>query len=262
MFASEDAAANVVISTTRAIVDLPPGNTAIRLRNTGQSAALVQIWTDSGDDQSTPDTSDAPFELTPSLFVLEPGQTQTVRLHYDGEPLPDPNERLYWFNMLDVPSREAPATPASDAEPDNELHFVLRTRIKLFLRPANAPGQALNAPEKLAWTIHDGAASTPEAISAHNPTAFHVSCAQLVLLAPGERVKSLGARTFAPDETVRFAWQPTPAGEAKPTSPASVAIEHKAASPDWNEAVCHAINDYGSFDTFHAPLSRGTTMGK
>ncbi len=258
MLASEGAAANVVISTTRAIVDLPPGNTAIRLRNTSPSAALVQIWTDSGDEQSTPDTSDAPFELTPSLFVLEPGQTQTVRIHYDGEPLPDHNERLYWFNMLDVPSRETPTTPASDAESVNELHFVLRTRIKLFLRPANAPGQALNAPEKLAWTIHEGAASTPEALSVHNPTAFHVSCAQLVLLAPGDRVRSLGARTFAPDEMVRFAWEPKPADEANPASSASTTSRRKAASPDWNEAVCHAINDYGSFDTFRAPLSRGT----
>jgi chaperone protein EcpD len=248
--------ANVVISATRVIVDLPPGNTAIRLRNTSPSPALVQVWTDSGDEQSTPDTSNAPFELTPSLFVLEAGQTQTVRVHYDGEPLPDLNERLYWLNMLDVPAREPPPTPASDDEPVNELNFVLRTRIKLFLRSADTSGQALSAPEKLTWTIHEGSGLTPDALTASNPTTFHVSCAQLVLLAPHDRVHSLGTRTFAPGETARFTLGPDPARAASSASNADAGLKSKTASSDWNEAVCHAINDYGSLDTFRAQISR------
>jgi chaperone protein EcpD len=260
--AHHDTQANVVISATRVIVDLPPGNTAIRLRNTSPSAALVQLWTDSGEEQSTPDTSNAPFELTPSLFVLEGGQTQTVRVHYDGEPPPDLNERLYWFNMLDVPSREPPPIAASDAGslndagPVNELNFVLRTRIKLFLRTADTSGQALSAPEKLVWTIHEGNGSAPDALTASNPTAFHVSCAQLVLLAPHDRVRSLGTRTFAPGETVRFALGPDPASAASSASNAVAALKSKTASSDWNEAVCHAINDYGSLDTFRAQVNR------
>jgi chaperone protein EcpD len=285
--AASDATANVVISTTRAIVDLPPGDTTVRLRNTSLTAALVQVWVDTGDDQSTPDTSNAPFELTPSLFVLEAGQTQTVRLHYDGEPLPGHNERLYWFNMLDVPSREEPAPPAATgsgssesnpgsrietkpdsaagpgpadaAEPQNELNFVLRTRIKLFLRPSNAPGQALNAPEKLVWTIHEEPGSGAE-LTVTNPTAFHVSCAQLVLLAPQDRVKSLGTRTFAPDETAHFALMPAPADADNPASNAA-AVHSKTASSDWNEAVCHAINDYGSLDTFRVQVNHGAASG-
>ncbi|WP_175105619.1 fimbrial biogenesis chaperone [Pararobbsia alpina] len=259
--ANGDAKANVVMSATRVIVDLPPGNTAIRLRNTSPTAALVQVWADSGEKQSTPDTSNAPFELTPSLFVLEAGQTQTVRVHYDGGPLPDHSERLYWFNMLDVPSREEAPTSASDAEPGNELNFVLRTRIKLLLRPADAPGQALNAPEKLVWTIHEGTASVPATLSASNPTAFHVSCVQLVLLAPRDRVRSLGTRTFAPGETAHFAWEPDPAGATSPASNADAALKSETASSDWNEAVCHAVNDYGSIDTFRAQVNRETASG-
>jgi chaperone protein EcpD len=287
-----DAAANVVISATRVIVDLPPGNTAIRLRNTSPTAALVQLWVDSGDEQSTPDTSNAPFELTPSLFVLEPEQTQTIRVHYDGAPLPDQNERLYWFNMLDVPSREQPPIAASEAEasgeaggeaggksggrsretssnePGNEpgtevntatvqeLNFVLRTRIKLFLRSADTPGQALNAPEKLVWTIHAGQGSAADTLTVSNPTAFHVSCAQLVLLAPLERVRSLGTRTFKPGETAHFTLEPEPAGAASSASNADAAPKSTTASSDWNEAVCHAINDYGSMDTFRAQVKR------
>jgi chaperone protein EcpD len=259
VLANGNSAANVVMSATRVIVALPPGNTAIRLRNTSPSAALVQVWADSGEDLSTPDTSNAPFELTPSLFVLEAGKTQTVRVHYDGEPLPDHNERLYWFNMLDVPSREEPPVPASDAGSGNQLNFVLRTRIKLFLRPADAPGQALNAPEKLVWTMHEGNGSAPDALTANNPTAFHVSCAQLVLLAPRDRVRSLGTRTFAPGETARFALGPEPASAASPASNADAALKSKTASSDWNEAVCHAINDYGSLDTFRVQVNRRTT---
>jgi P pilus assembly chaperone PapD len=104
--APQDVIANVVVSTTRAVVELLSGDAAIRLRNAREAPALVQLWVDIGDIASIPDTSDAPFELTPSLFVLDAGQTQAEQLHYDGEPLPDHNERLYWINLLDVPARE------------------------------------------------------------------------------------------------------------------------------------------------------------
>ncbi|MEJ0003874.1 MAG: molecular chaperone [Pararobbsia sp.] len=319
------ASANVVISTTRAIVELPAGETVIRLRNTSPAPALVQLWTDTGDVQSTPDTSDAPFELTPALFVLDAGKTQTVRLHYDGDPLPDHNERLYWLNMLDVPATEnkeadpqtetgedtdseaqrapdaasastgqaaqdrttadantpaadakaqsadpgrpgsdtradiqagaQPETPEPGATTENVLNFVLRTRIKLFLRPADAPGKALDAPQQLVWRIEQGPTPAQTELVGTNPTAFHVSCSQVRALGAANRVKPLGKHTFAPGESARFALSPEPADDTK-SPPAGAAVQSKTASSIWNEAVCVAINDFGSFDTFRATVAQ------
>ncbi|WP_413196848.1 molecular chaperone [Pararobbsia alpina] len=136
------AEANVVISTTRAIVPVPPGHTTIRLTNTSTVPSLVQIWADAGDTQSTPESTDAPFEVTPSLFVLGPRESQVVRIDYDtdstavstaaSEAPPaknpagtsagvsahdttSPRESLYWLNVLDVPSTE-PTDPSDPVD--------------------------------------------------------------------------------------------------------------------------------------------------
>lgn len=136
------AEANVVISTTRAIVPVPPGHTTIRLTNTSTVPSLVQIWADAGDTQSTPESTDAPFEVAPSLFVLGPRESQVVRIDYDTDSTAvstapseapsarnpagtsagvsahdttSPRESLYWLNVLDVPSTE-PTDPSDPVD--------------------------------------------------------------------------------------------------------------------------------------------------
>ena len=249
--------ANVVVSTTRAVVELLSGDAAIRLRNAREAPALVQLWVDLGDIASIPDTSDAPFELTPSLFVLDAGQTQAVQLHYDGEPLPDHNERLYWINLLDVPAREHTDERSSNDAAQNTLGDVLRTRLKVLLRLATAPGNALTAPEQLIWKRERDSAPARTLLATTNPTAFHVSCAQVIARGPEGQEKSLGRQTFAPGDTVRFtlappsaADTPTPASNPPHPSRADNVAPDKTASSEWNEAVCHAINDFGSLGTF------------
>jgi P pilus assembly chaperone PapD len=153
--------ANVIVSTTRAIVPMPPGNTTVRVTNVSSSSALVRIWADRGNAQSSPDSSDAPFEISPALFVLGAQQTQVVRIDYEGdadEDTANPREMLFWLNVLDVPARddansipekvtehrmgaEHDTTVEHDtaAEHDNVLRFVVRSRIKLIVRPAGCP---------------------------------------------------------------------------------------------------------------------------
>lgn len=318
--------ANIVISTTRAIVPEPPGHTSIRLSNTSPSPSLVQIWADSGEGDSTPDTSDAPFEMTPTLFVLNAHETQVVRIDYEGvmsrasrdpaaasapdvadhaphrgaRPPDEAHETLYWLNVLDVPSdaqaedsrrdqhaaandtatdtegidtgldgrsdgdADADATGAVSAQPGsssrgddsvsandtpsadpNALRFVIRTRIKLIVRPKGLAGSALDAPSRLAW--HHSAPGT--SLTGFNASPYYVTCAPLFVIAADRHERALGTHTFAPRASQNIALDPDPripdamhAADSHPRSP-------------WTEVVCHAINDYGSIDVFRAPLN-------
>lgn len=178
--------ANIIVSTTRAIVPVPPGHTSVRLTNKSAVPALVQVWADSGDGASTPDTSDAPFEITPALFVLGANESQVIRIDYDDDPtkpLPAHRESLYWLNVLDIPSTserpsdntavdpstrdsskasstelgdQTQAQPTARGAPqsdENAIRFVVHTRIKLIARPRGLEGSALYAPGKVVWHI-------------------------------------------------------------------------------------------------------------
>ena len=331
--------ANVVVSTTRAIVPVPPGHASIRLTNTSPAPALVQIWADSGDGASTPDTGDAPFEITPPLFVLGAKESQVVRIDYEDDPaspLPASRESLYWLNVLDIPStsestnasnptnatnerepfdpageattssdrddpkEKAQTTPPNSDADDNALRFVVHTRIKLIARPRGLDGTALNAPGKLVWRLDDGHddsvattqpgieavksdAVTADAVNtdgvtthAHhtsnpqrapspqhvakligtNTTPFYVTCAPLFVVGADRRERTLGTHAIAPGESIALRLDAH--GEASANRPSS-----SRPHPDgpWTEAVCHAINDYGSIDVFRSRLDGAHPIG-
>ncbi len=279
--------ANVIVSTTRAIVPMPPGNTTVRVTNASQSAALVQIWADTGDAQSSPDTSDAPFEISPALFVLAAQGTQVVRIDYEGDARDDTDtrrEKLFWLNVLDVPSRnDANNIPEKSTEHDmgaehdtavehntgaehdtavehdNVLRFVVRSRIKLIVRPGGLTGSALHAPEQMTWHIapaaepgkemRTGMGNRPVMLVGTNPSPFHITCAPLFVLADDGHDQEIGTHVFAPGESREVTIK-------SPEKPASSASSHDRQALPWSTTVCHAINDYGSIDMFKAPITR------
>ena len=71
------AAAGVIINGTRVIYPAQAREVTVQLVNTGDTPALVQAWVDSGNPDQTPETSTAPFVLTPPISRLEPGRGQS-----------------------------------------------------------------------------------------------------------------------------------------------------------------------------------------
>ena len=171
----------VVISGTRVIVPAQEREVTIKLTNNGQAPALVQVWLDKGDQNSSPDKVEVPFTLTPPLFRLDPNKGQTLRLIYTKEPLAKDRETLFWLNVLEVPPK--PASQASDAQA-NTLQLAFRSRIKVLFRPQGLAGSADEAPARVTWeVVPDGKGKY--ALKATNPTPYFVNLGKVTLQAGG-----------------------------------------------------------------------------
>ncbi len=72
----------------------------------------------------------APFIVLPPIVRIEPGKGQSWRLVFNGSRLPQDRESLFWFNLLDIPPEP------KNGKTDNYLQLAIRSRIKLFYRPA------------------------------------------------------------------------------------------------------------------------------
>lgn len=199
------ASAAVTLQGTRIVHDAAQGrDVTVRATNGGDQAAMVQVWIDDGDSHARPGNVRTPFRLTPAdPRLLQAHQGQAYRVTYaprpSEAPLPTDRESVFYFNLLDIPPKPA------DAAGKNLLQFAVRTRVKLFHRPAGLPGNARDAAGQLQWRAQGGA------LQVNNPSAYHVTISTLTL-PDGRKVE---ADMIAPGAEVRL---PLPSGAAMPSS--------------------------------------------
>ena len=171
--------ASVVIGGTRVVFSAKQGEATVRLTNQNDYATLVEAWIDAGDLKSTPNNANSPFLVTPPLFRMDPHKDQSLRIIYTqgSQPLPTDRESLFWLNVLEVPPK-----PTTQAAGQNYLQFAVRSRLKLFYRPADLPGDALKAPDKLSFTAQG------PALVVHNPTPYYITISKLALGTDGKAI--------------------------------------------------------------------------
>jgi chaperone protein EcpD len=176
--------ASVVIAGTRVVFNAAQGETTVRLTNANARPALVEAWIDDGDVDSTPDTAHTPFLITPPLFRMDPNKDQSLRILFvpGAKPLPADRESVFWLNVLEIP----PKPSAVEQAGKNYLQFAIRSRIKLFYRPAKLPGDALTAPDKLVFNAMTGQGA---ALEVHNPTPYYVTISSLSLGADAQPIE-------------------------------------------------------------------------
>lgn len=222
------AMAGVVITGTRLVYPASQKEITVKLNNNGTRPALVQSWVDSGDVQSSPTSSKAPFVLSPPVSRIDPSKGQSLRLMFAGATLPANKESVFWLNVLEIPPKaEGPADM-------NVLQMAFRSRIKIFYRPDSLPGNPTEAPQQVQWKVI--AAERGFALQAFNPTAFHVSQVELTLTVGNQRYESENGMV-GPGETKVFA---VPTLKSMPGAVAQVEF--------------NAINDYGALMPTKQPL--------
>lgn len=174
--------AGIVIDGTRVVYPAAKREVTINIRNVSEAPSLVQTWLDTGNSNSKPGESKVPFVLTPPLFRLDPTRSQSMRLVYTQDPLPQDRESLFWLNVLDIPPRAA-----TNPDMPNQLELAFKHRMKVFFRPAGLKGSAADAPAQLKWKllIKEGKLV---AIQADNPTAYHISLTQVAPTLDGHQV--------------------------------------------------------------------------
>jgi P pilus assembly chaperone PapD len=191
----QSAIAGVVINGTRIIYPAQSREVTVQVENVGDSPSLVQAWIDSGNQDQTPDNSDAPFVLTPPISRVEPGRSQALRVIFSGKDLPSDRESVFWLNVLDVP----PSPTGADASEQNYLQVAFRSRIKLFYRPQGLDGYANDAPKALQWT------RVGDRVRVNNPTPFNVTVAEVHALAGvSEQVIEDQGKMVGPRDSFEF----------------------------------------------------------
>lgn len=154
------AQASVTLGGTRLIYDASKREATIPVTN-GQQAVphLIQSWVEVDGNA----TEKAPFIITPPLFRLDAGRENTLRVVFTGaNKLPEDRESVYWLNVKSI--------PAVEKSEQNLLLIAVKSKIKLFYRPAALnTAAAADAWKKLSFS-HNGGQLTIK-----NPTPYYIS---------------------------------------------------------------------------------------
>lgn len=210
--------ASVVLNNTRIVYPGQARESSIQLSNEDATPNVVQVWLDSGDVDSTPESASAPFAAMPSVFRMEPKAGQTVRLVFDGSELPQDRESVYYFNMLQIPS------VTGEFSEQNQMLVMLRSRLKLFYRPAGIQGRVEQAPEQLRFSLQRQGRAWQ--LVADNRSGYYLT------LMGGEVMSGGKAHAFKADMLAPFSRASWPvSGLTQTSAPLSVRYKH--------------VNDYG-----------------
>lgn len=220
------ASAGVTLNNTRLVFDGQKKEVTMTVSNPTAQNYAIQAWINTAADD---DSLASPFMATPPLFRLDSRKDQTVRVLNAGAALPQDRESLFYFNVQEIPT-------SSDLD-DNVLKVALRTRIKMFYRPAGLQGTALGASQHLRWSLTRKAGL--QTLRVDNPTPYHVSFI-------GIKVTS-GSREHEVYAPLMVA----------PHSSRSYPLDTVQWPPD--SVVFSTINDHGGYsEPLRTPLSNGT----
>lgn len=129
--------------------------------------------------------------------------------------LPTERESVFWLNVKNIP-------PTPDKQ-NSKLEIAIKTRIKLFWRPASITEKPETASLKVIWRKQGNT------LVVNNPTAIHINVIDVAVDG-----KPLDLAMIKPFETLNI---PLPAGVASKT------------------LIWHSINDYGAIsDAIKHPL--------
>ncbi|MGJ8522471.1 putative fimbrial chaperone YadV [Carnimonas sp. R-84981] len=184
---NDSATAAIQVQATRVIYAGESKAATLGLKNEASRPYMVQSWLDLGDKSAMP--KGLPIVVTPPLMKLEPGRESTVRFIYSGVGLPKDKESLLWINVQEIP-------PV--AQQENVLQIAIRSRIKLFYRPAGMPADLDKAAHSLQWK-REG-----QSLYVYNPSPLHITFATLTpkghkaigafvhdMVGPGETIEVL-----------------------------------------------------------------------
>lgn len=209
--------ASVTILGSRIIYPSDVTSVDVQLKNNDTFPYVVQSWFDNGDIDADPQAvGTVPFLATPPVFRIQPKSGQVVRIVFNkSKALPQDRESVFWFNALQVPP-----TNVSGDKKQNKMLVMLRTRIKLFYRPAKlgAPG---NLAKKLQIkTRYD--AKKGSGITVINPQPWFASISNLTTSING-KTYALKADMVAPLSEQTF-WLPRNISAARANGTVNVTL--------------------------------------
>lgn len=232
LVASQPASGRVVLNGTRFIYPAKSKEITVRLTNEGANPVLVQVWVDDGDAKQTPENTQAPFDITPPVFRMDPKKSQVLRVRHSGAELPTDRESLYWLNVLEIP----PKPNVKDDE--NYMQLAFRYRLKLIHRPKGLPGSPDTAAHDLKWTYRASDKPDDIVLQVKNDSPYHISLNSTKISAGDQSIEG-------------------PATAIEPHSAAYLTFNGKLpGDPSTWVVDCQVINDWGAFVPTRRSLTR------
>lgn len=199
---------------TRVIALESDKETSIKLMNDDtKHDYLVQSWIE---DQKGNDKN-LPVVLTPPLFKMNAGREGKLRMVILPGQIPQDRESVYWLWIQEIP-------PVSKSQ-GNQIQFAVRTRVKVFIRPAALTEKPADTLNKLTWTISHENGKTW--LIARNPTQYYASFSELSATVAGKKIMFVDKNEMVPAK-----------GETRYQIPAEVS--GKSGTLNYS-----AINDFG-----------------
>lgn len=122
--------AGMLVDKTRVIFNAGENTQGMTIMNVNDYPSFVQLWVDFGEVDNFKQSAEAPFILIPPIFNLRSNEIKSIKLIYNGTPLPTDRESLYWINIYEVPAIKQTLTK------EQYLLMSMKTQIKLIYRPA------------------------------------------------------------------------------------------------------------------------------
>lgn len=188
--------ANIVINGTRVLYPENNKEVIVQLINTGDAPALVQSWIDDGDINSTPETAKVPFLLSPPVVKVSEHNGQQLRIKKLPANLPTDRESVFFLNVLDIPPKP------ENLQNQNTVQLAIKSRIKVFYRPASLTGTLDEAAGKLTLI------ASGKQFRIVNNSPFHITVANISqgktkLLQESPMVSPFGQLTIATKSEVK-----------------------------------------------------------
>lgn len=159
--------ASLILKGTRLIYLSNQKSVSIQAINDSQQTSLVQSWVDEGNIHSTPETTEAPFIVTPPVTKIAAYDGAQLRIRFIDGNLPQDRESVFYLNVLDISPKP------KNKEGMNLIQMALQIRIKVFYRPAALANGIKSAIDNVTVL------RTEQQLSIKNPTPYFLSISQL-----------------------------------------------------------------------------------
>lgn len=160
--ATAPASAAIMLGGTRVVINERDREASISMKNEANAPFVVQAWIDAGEGKNK-----TPFLVTPPLSRLDPGVENILRVLRTSDNLLADRESVFWLNVKEIPER---------AQEENVLQVAVRSRIKVFYRPAALKdGDASTARRSLKWAVTAAPGNPGAALRIANPTPYHIT---------------------------------------------------------------------------------------
>lgn len=175
------AQAGIMASSTRVIYEQGQNERSLMLANINAYPVVVQTWVNEGEDQQTPENSTSPLITLPSVFRMQAGAVQGLRIVHNGDALPSDRESVFWLNLYEI----APKAANKSAE-QTSVALAMNTQMKIFYRPKNLPSLPQDMAKSLSFKLEKQGDQWQLVL--RNPTPYHASLASLKLIDQGREM--------------------------------------------------------------------------